>query len=262
MLNDIPKNWQKALKDYVGKDRWEGIIKKLEDFLQDEEDYHPQEEKIFAAFHAIPFHKVRAVIIGQDPYPEKKYATGLSFSMPMPRPNVEIKLSQSIKGIHCAIKRDLKKDPPKHGNLDHWAKQGVLLLNRVLTYRLKIQPTNPNTGRPYPKKENLHNCKEWHDFTQAVVQALAKSDRPIQFILWGNEAQKLKPYIKPHIKGRCYHIHCAPHPHPIGQPCLLERFKNCNHFSAVNVILRASGVKPINWFPQSKCCAILSALFY
>ncbi len=217
-------------------------------------NYHPRGRDILKAFHATPFNKVRVVIIGQDPYPEKEYATGLAFSMPMPDPvpatDDEADLSSSIKGIHCAIKRDLKKAPPKHGNLDHWAKQGVLLLNRVLTLR------------EVPGNKNTHKGKGWEKFTQAVVQALAKSDRPIQFILWGNKAQELKPYIKPHIKGRCYHIHCAPHPHPIAQPLLLERFKDCGHFSAVNVILRASGVKPINWLPQSKCCAILSALFY
>ncbi len=227
MLWHIPIDWRWALKRNMGCKKWCVLIDKLACFLQAEEDYHPQGEKIFAAFKATAFNKVRVVIIGQDPYPKKCEATGLAFSMPKHKK----KLSPSIQGINRALKKNLKKEPPKHGNLDHWTAQGVFLLNRVLTLR--------KVGN----KKNTHKRNEWRDFTQAVVLTLAKSNRPIHFILWGVEAQEIRlPFNYPEcLIHRAYH--------PMSSKNGADNFKNCRHFSEVNAVLRAMGEKRINWLP-------------
>ncbi len=238
LIRQLDRSWRVALVGFMRSRDGIATLNSLDTLLvREQATYHPAREDVFAAFRATHFNDVRVVIIGQDPYPNPDYATGLAFSMP----DDETDFSSSIKKIHCAIKRDLEEDAPAHGNLNHWARQGVLLLNRVLTYRLKIQPNNPDTGQPSTKKENADNCKEWRDFTQAVVQALARSGRPIQFILWGEKAQEIKLPDYP----ECL-IHKAPHPTP-RTALLVKKFRNCQHFSQVNDILVAMGDKPIDW---------------
>ena len=240
MIRDIPENWRDALTNYVGRDEWESAINKIDGFLQterrDERAYHPLEENIFKAFDKTDFNDVRVVIIGQDPYPDENKATGVAFSMPIPdivpAPDGEIVLSSSIESIYTAIENDnVGFTRPNHGNLERWADQGVLLLNRVLTFH-KCDGCN----------KNIHKNKGWEQFTQAVVKALSNDNtRQLHFILWGNEAQELKKYIN----GRCYHIHAAPHPTSRNEH--LEAFQNCQHFSAVNNIFNARDEEPINW---------------
>ncbi len=241
LIRELEPNWRAALAGFMESRDGIAALNSLDALLrQDAGNYYPRRERIFAAFEATPFDKVRVVIIGRDPYPDENKATGLAFSMPMPdpvpAPDDETDLSLSIKRIYCAIKRDDVKDvKPAHGNLDHWAKQGVLLLNPVLTIR------------EVPGNENTHRGQGWEKFTKAAVRALSNSEKPIQYLLWGSEAQKFQTYIN--IKGKCYHIHKAPHPTPRNNnDGNINAFLNCRHFSAVNAILKASGEREISWF--------------
>ena len=226
MLEDeIHESWQEALNNPRNPSEWRANLRDLDTILErDRGNYHPEKEYVFVAFDKTEFNDVRVVIIGQDPYPNPDYATGVAFSMP----DDETDFSSSIKKIHCAIERDLEEDAPADGNLDHWARQGVLLLNRSLTLHVNSE-------------ENKQARKNWRLFTQAVVQALAKSKRPIQFILWGKKAQEIKLPDYP----ECL-IHKAPHPTP-RTALLVKKFRNCQHFSKVNDILVAMGDKPIDW---------------
>ena len=233
LIDGLEQGWKDALAGFKTSNDYQTAREGLNAILNvTPVNYHPAMEDVFAAFRETPFDKVRVVIIGQDPYPEEANATGLAFSMRMPDPvpanDDEADLSSSIKRIYEAIKSDLGEDSPRHGNLKRWAKQGVLLLNRSLT--LHVNP-----------EENKRARKNWHAFTQAVVQALTKSKRPIQFILWGNKAQEIKLPDYPESL-----IHRAWHPTPRdGQKA--RDFINCQHFSKVNDILVAMGEEPINW---------------
>ncbi len=232
VIRQLDRSWRVALVGFMRSQKGKHVLRELDILLrQDDDNYYPRRDKVFAAFEKTSFDKVRVVIIGQDPYPRHPDATGLAFSMPMPPPDTpdnEIIVSPSIQRIHCAIKRDLEEEPPKHGNLDHWAKQGVLLLNRSLTFHENSE-------------ENNQACKNWRLFIKAVVQVLAKSKRPIQFILWGEKAQETKLPDYP----ECL-IHKAPHPEP-RTAYHIKKFRNCQHFSKVNDILVAMGDKPIDW---------------
>ncbi len=255
LVDNLHESWRDALDRTPNNDGWRNNINKLDHFLQNEliaeRAYHPLEENIFKAFDKTEFNDVRVVIIGQDPYPNGNKATGLAFSLPLnlrPRPPNPTALSASIGNIYTAIENDnVEFTRPNHGNLERWAEQGVLLLNRVLTFH-KCVGCN----------KNIHKNKGWEKFTQAVIKALSKDNtRQLHFMLWGDEAQDLKK----HINGHCYHIHAAPHPTARSNR---EAFLNCQHFSAVNAILSSriiaveeqiQGVNydPIDWsLPQAR----------
>ena len=235
MLEFMPNDWRVAINALIQREPNRQIeLDRLWEFLENENDadYHPNGRDIFAAFRATSLDSVRVVIIGQDPYPERENATGLAFSTPMPDPvpatDNETDLSSSIEIIYKAIKSDLGEDSPRHGNLERWAKQGVLLLNSSLTLHIDNE-----------KKEQAR--KDWRLFMQAVLQVLTKSKRPIQFMLWGYRAQQLTPTNYPKSL-----IHSAYHPTPRdGQKA--RDFINCQHFSKVNNILVAMGEEPIDW---------------
>ncbi len=245
MLQDIPQNWRYALNNCVDCNGWTDAIDEVHAFLQTEcagqHRYHPRGRNIFKAFYKTRFNDVRAVIIGQDPYPCKKNATGVAFSTPIGRP-----MTKSVAMIYCAIATDLSGKIPVHGNLDYWMQQGVFLLNRVLTYRLKP----PRNNRRNAKKENIHSNEGWEKFTQFVVQALAKREIPMHFILWGEDAQKIKlPNDYPK-----YLIHKAPHPAaPLSKD--FEKFRTRRHFFAIDKEMKKNarageGEVPIIWLPE------------
>ena len=227
MLMHIPRNWNKALDHRIGRDEWRKIIDELASFLQTEDGYHPQGKKIFAALKTTPFHKVRVVIIGQNPYSDGNDASGIAFF-------AYGRSTPSLINIYKAIRGDDVEDGNLiNGCLKRWAEQeGVLLLNRVLTFCEDEENEDV---------KNKHDCKEWRAFTQAVVQALAKSNRPIQFMLWGNEAQTLRLTNYP----ECL-IHKTRIPAQQRQDYVAD-FLDCQHFSKVNDILVAMGDKPIDW---------------
>ncbi len=232
MLEYIPPNWQEALNNPRNPpNQWQTDLARVDNFLQTERDenrnYHPRGWNIFDAFHKTPFNSVRVVIIGQDPYRDPRDATGLAFSTHYCR-SIPVSLSR----IYAALAADLKGNPPTHGNLDHLAERGILLINSALTLR-KI----PNRG-------NAHR-EPWKGFIQAVVKALATRET-IHFMLWGTEAKKLAVHTQ---APRC-RLHKTYHP-AAREPAHVKKFLNCQHFSAVNKEIRDNrpNENKIDWFP-------------
>ncbi|MFU0826855.1 MAG: Uracil-DNA glycosylase [Lachnoclostridium sp.] len=182
---------------------------------------YPKADDIFNAFHLTPLKKVKVVIIGQDPYHNEGQAHGLCFSV---KPDVEI--PPSLANIFKELHDDLGCKIPNNGYLVKWAKQGVLLLNTVLTVRAH-QP-------------NSHQGKGWEQFTDAVIQAVNKQDRPIVFILWGRPAQMKKAMLT----NPKHLILEAPHPSPLSA---YRGFFGSRPFSKTNKFLEEHGVEPIDW---------------
>jgi uracil-DNA glycosylase len=182
---------------------------------------YPPGRQMFAALDAVPFEAVRVVVLGQDPYHGPGQAHGLSFSVP---PGVP--LPPSLLNIFKGIERDLGLPLPAHGCLQHWAGQGVLLLNAVLSVE---------AGRA-----GSHAGKGWEGFTDAVIEALSREREGLVFLLWGSYAQK-----KGELVDR--HRHCvlkAPHPSPLSAH---RGFLGCGHFSKANRWLAGRGLPPIDW---------------
>ena len=182
---------------------------------------YPKGADIFRAFDLTPLEKVRLVILGQDPYHGVNQAHGLCFSV---RPGVS--LPPSLLNIYKELERDLGIKPAKHGNLESWARQGVLLLNSVLTVE--------------QGKAASHQGKGWEKFTDNVIALLNDRPYPIIFVLWGNYAQKKGQVIdvKRHV------ILTAAHPSPLSAH---RGFFGCGHFSKINEYLKRWGEEPINW---------------
>ena len=197
---------------------------KLYEFVKNEYNtklIFPPAEEIFTAFHLTPLSQVKVVILGQDPYHNEGQAHGLCFSV---RPNVDI--PPSLVNIYQELHDDLGCKIPNNGYLIKWAKQGVLMLNTVLT----VQAHNANS----------HKGKGWEEFTDAAIKALNKQDRPIVFILWGRPAQMKKSMLNnpKHI------ILEAPHPSPLSA---YRGFFGSKPFSQTNQFLLDNKLIPIDW---------------
>lgn len=186
--------------------------------------YPPAPER-FSAFTLTPPTRVRVVILGQDPYHEPGQAHGLAFSV---RPGT--KLPPSLSNIYKELASDLGLAPGPDGCLAHWARQGVLLLNTVLT----VQRGQANSHRDFG----------WQTFTDAVVTCIGTFDQPVAFILWGAQAQKKAAAIARAAAPRL--ILCAPHPSPLSA---YRGFFGSRPFSQVNDFLRAHGQAEIDWTP-------------
>ena len=181
----------------------------------------PDAKDIFSAFELTPFHQVKVVILGQDPYHNIGQAHGLCFSV---KPGVEI--PPSLVNIYQELHDDLGCYIPNNGYLTKWAKQGVLLLNTVLTVRAHAA--------------NSHRGIGWEEFTDAAIKALNKLDQPIVFILWGRPAQNKKPMLN----NPNHLILEAPHPSPLSA---YRGFFGSRPFSKTNEFLKAHGIEPIDW---------------
>jgi uracil-DNA glycosylase len=182
---------------------------------------YPPGADIFAALDAVPFERVKVVVLGQDPYHGPGQAHGLSFSVP---PGVDV--PPSLQNIFKELERDLGLKRPAHGDLRAWARQGVLLLNSVLTVE---------AGQP-----GSHQGRGWEAFTDRIVALLDAEREGLVFMLWGSYAQ---------AKGRIIDArrHCvlrAPHPSPLSAH---RGFIGCGHFSAANRWLQGRGLGPIDW---------------
>ncbi|MFO0484452.1 MAG: uracil-DNA glycosylase [Sphingobacteriia bacterium] len=202
-------------------------MQQLRSFLVEEKKSHlvfPPGDEIFAAFWRTPLRRVRVVVLGQDPYHGPGQAHGLCFSVP---PGVPI--PPSLANIYKELQADLGQAPPPHGNLERWARQGILLLNATLTVQAE--------------QAGSHQHRGWEPFTDAVIQALnERPGPPIVFLLWGSYAQK-----KGQIINRNRHqVLQAPHPSPLSAH---RGFLGCRHFSQANAHLLASGQAPIDWTP-------------
>ena len=216
----INGDWLEALKDEFKKDYY----KKLFDTVNQEYRTHqifPPADDVFNAFHLTPLKDVKVVIFGQDPYHGEKQAHGLCFSV---KPEVEI--PPSLVNIYKELHDDLGCTIPSHGYLEKWAKQGVLLLNTVLTVRAH--------------QANSHRGIGWEEFTDAAIRVLNAQDRPIVFILWGAPAQRKKVMLN----NPKHLILEAPHPSPLSA---YRGFFGSKPFSKTNEFLRANGVKEIDW---------------
>ncbi len=218
LIND---NWRNILKKEFKKDYFLKLKSFVDNSYLKPNLVFPSKELIFRALNCCDFEKIKVVIIGQDPYPGKGHANGLSFSVsPETFP-----LPKSLKNIFKELQNDLDCGIPKTGNLEKWANQGVLLLNSVLTVE---------SGCP-----DSHSNKGWEVFTDKIIELISiKSD--VVFILWGNKSQK-KSYL---INSSNNLVLKAPHPSPLSA---YRGFFGCSHFSLTNNYLLSKSKKPIDW---------------
>ena len=216
----IAKSWFNLLKDEFEKP----YFKNLEKFLTEEYNsytIYPEEKNIFNALNLVKYDDVKVVIIGQDPYHEPKQAHGLCFSV-----QDGVELPPSLQNIYKELYADLRVPIAKTGDLTKWAKQGVLLLNSVLTVRRG--------------QANSHKGKGWEQFTGAIIDKLNEREKPVIFILLGNNAKG----IAQDVNMQRHFVLTAAHPSPLSA---YNGFFGCKHFSKTNEILRALGEKPIDW---------------
>lgn len=219
MVN-IGNDWDSILAD-----EWEkSYYKKLREFLKKEYSsytVYPDMYDIFNALKYTSFADTKVVIIGQDPYHEPGQAHGLCFSV-----KKGIEPPPSLKNIYKELNSDIGMPIPSHGELTKWAKQGVLLLNTVLTVRRA--------------QANSHKGAGWEIFTDRVIEELDKKDTPVVFLLWGANARKKAEIIKNPIHKKLITVH----PSPLSA---YGGFFGCKHFSLTNEILKSNGLEPIEW---------------
>lgn len=217
--------WDELRRHEEAKPYWA----RLQRFLAEERANYqvlPDEDQVFAALTATPFDAVNVVIVGQDPYPTLGHAHGLAFSV---MPGVEI--PDSLRNIYAELAEDLGQPAPTHGNLEHWAEEGVLLLNTTLTVRAGARKS--------------HTRAEWWRFTHEVLRALGSSPEPTVFILWGASARKRRRLIEDH--------HCvieSSHPSPLSAHRTgrtYDSFFGSKPFTRANKFLKAHGRGPVEW---------------
>jgi uracil-DNA glycosylase len=219
----IEPTWKEKLAEEFRAD----YFRDLKKFLLEEKRQHviyPPGDKIFNAFDKTPFHRVKVVILGQDPYHGPGQAHGLCFSVPH-----GIKKPPSLVNIFKELQADLNLPVPNHGNLELWAAQGVFLLNATLTVRAD--------------QAGSHQGKGWERFTDAVIQKISNEREHVVFLLWGRYAQAKKILINENK-------HCvllSAHPSPLSA---YNGFFGCRHFSKTNTWLQTNGIEPVNWNPD------------
>lgn len=216
----INGDWLEALKDEFKKDYYKQLFQKVNEEYRTRLIFPPAND-IFNAFHLTPLKDVKVVILGQDPYHGNNQAHGLCFSV-----KSEVEIPPSLVNIYKELHDDLGCTIPGHGYLVKWAKQGVLMLNTVLTVRAH--------------QANSHRGIGWEEFTDAAIRVLNTQDRPIVFILWGRPAQMKKAMLN----NPKHLILEAPHPSPLSS---YRGFFGSRPFSKTNQFLEANGVEPIDW---------------
>lgn len=217
----IQNDWLDSLRPEFSKEYY----KQLFAFVKNEYGkavIYPPSEDIFNAFHYTPLHKVKVLLLGQDPYHNVHQAHGLSFSV-LPD---QKEIPPSLQNIYKELQDDIGCYIPNNGYLKKWADQGVLLLNTVLTVRAH--------------QANSHQGKGWEQFTDAVIEAVNAQDRPIVYFLWGRPAQNKVPMLT----NPKHLILKAPHPSPLSA---YRGFFGCRHFSKANQFLEENGIEPIDW---------------
>ncbi|MFD0528413.1 uracil-DNA glycosylase [Kitasatospora arboriphila] len=216
---ELPESWQDVLADEVGKP----YFAQLAAFVVGERAEHqvfPPSGQEFSALEATPYDKVRVLVLGQDPYHDDGQAHGMSFSV-LPG----TKTPPSLRNIFKELDADLGIPAPDNGYLMHWAEQGVLLLNAVLTVRAH--------------EANSHKAKGWEKFTDAVIRAVSEREEPCVFVLWGNYAKKKLPLID---TDRHVVVQGA-HPSPLSA----KLFFGSKPFSQIDAALEGFGAEPIDW---------------
>lgn len=216
----IGNSWDDILADEFKKEYY----LKLREFLKREYAQYrvyPNMYDIFNSLKYAAYEDVKAVIIGQDPYHGPGQAHGLCFSV-----KAGVAPPPSLQNIFKEMQADLGIDPPNNGELTDWTKQGVLMLNSVLTVREGMA--------------NSHKGKGWEILTDEIIRKLNERDKPIAFILWGGNAKAKAPLITNPIHG----VFKAAHPSPLSA---YNGFFGCRHFSQVNKFLVDNGIAPIDW---------------
>lgn len=220
-MGAIQNDWLQAIGDEFRKPYY----KQLYEFVKQEYStrvIYPPADDIFNALHLTPLKEVKVLILGQDPYHNAHQAHGLSFSvLPDQR-----EIPPSLQNIYQELKDDVGCYIPDNGYLEKWARQGVLMLNTVLTVRAH--------------QANSHQGKGWEQFTDAIIEAVNREDRPIVYMLWGRPAQSKIPMLN----NPNHLILKAPHPSPLSA---FRGFFGCKHFSQANEFLQSHGVEPIDW---------------
>jgi uracil-DNA glycosylase len=217
----LEESWKQALAPQFDAP----YMQSLKTFLVAEREagtrIFPKGQDWFRALDLTPLDKVRVVILGQDPYHGEGQAHGLCFSV---RPGVQV--PPSLVNIYKEIESDLGIKPARHGFLEHWARQGVLLLNAVLTVEM---------GRAA-----AHQGKGWEQFTDAIIRVVNDKPEPVVFLLWGSYAQKKAA----HVDTSRHLVLKAPHPSPLSAH---NGFFGCRHFSKTNAFLESKGLATIDW---------------
>lgn len=216
----IGNRWDEILKSEFESEYY----KNIRAFLKQEYSNHiiyPDMNDIFNSLKYADYDKIKVVIIGQDPYHEEGQAHGLSFSV---KPGIAI--PPSLQNIYKELQSDLGCYIPNNGYLEKWAKQGVLLLNNVLTVRAH--------------QANSHKTCGWETFTDSIIKALNEREKPVIFLIWGSCAKQKETYIT----NKNHYILKAPHPSPLSA---YRGFFGCKHFSKANEILIANNEEPIDW---------------
>ena len=216
----IGNDWDSVLKEEFEKD----YFLKIKDFVSGEYEnktIYPPRDEIFNAFILTPLSNVKVVILGQDPYHEKGQAHGLAFSTPEGRP-----IPRSLKNIFKEINQEYDYPIPSSGCLESWARQGVFLLNTVLT----VEDGNANS----------HSDCGWQIFTDNVIKILNNQDNPIVFLLWGKQAEKKKELIT----NPNHLVLITSHPSPFSAR---RGFLGSNHFIKTNEFLKEKGMDEIDW---------------
>ncbi|CAF2154149.1 unnamed protein product [Brassica napus] len=219
----VEESWLKALPGELQKP----YFKALSDFLERESKgplIYPPQHLVFNALNSTPFDRVKAVIIGQDPYHGPGQAMGLSFSVPEGE-----KLPSSLLNIFKELQKDVGCSIPRHGDLQKWARQVKWIMSVVL-------PCNAVRS----KQPNSHAKKGWEQFTDAVIQSISQQKEGVVFLLWGRYAQEKSKLID----GNKHHILTAAHPSGLSAH---RGFFNCRHFSQANQLLEQRGIPPIDW---------------
>ncbi len=216
----IASSWKNALASEFEQPYFDHIAQFLHQKKAEGKTIYPPGNLIFNAFNTTPFDQVKVVIIGQDPYHGPGEAMGLCFSVPR-----GVRIPPSLKNIYKEMNTDLGLKIPNHGDLTSWAKQGVFLLNAMLTVE--------------HKKPGSHKKIGWQDFTNGVIRTISEKNDGIIFLLWGNFARSKKMYID-EMK---HYVLEAPHPSPLAGGA----FFGCKHFSKTNELLINQGKKPIDW---------------
>jgi uracil-DNA glycosylase len=218
---EIEPSWKKEMAADFEADYFETLVDKVKTAYSNN-DVWPKGKDIFSAFDYCKFDNVKIVILGQDPYPTPGHAHGLCFSVeesvkPFPK---------SLNNIFKEINEDLNISPPENGSLIRWAKQGVLLLNTVLTVNAH--------------EANSHKSFGWQTFTNNVITKISEKKEGVVFLLWGAQAQKKAELID----NQKHHLLFSVHPSPLSA---YRGFFGCKHFSKANELLISRGQKPINW---------------
>ena len=219
-MSALINDWEKALSKEFKKPYYLKLYNTVRSEYSKTTVYPPSEE-IFTAFNLTDINDVKVLILGQDPYHEPGQAHGLSFSV---KPGVAI--PPSLLNIYKELEDELSLYIPNNGYLEKWAKQGVLMLNTVLTVRAH--------------NANSHKGIGWEEFTDAAIMALNELDKPIVYMLWGSNARRKARMLNNNKQL----VLEAPHPSPLSS---YRGFFGCNHFIKCNEFLKANGLSEIDW---------------